>query len=138
MATPDTRDAAIHLHDLGHQGEVDVTLLARMLRLSPLERLRFHERWRRWLQRRSPTMAPFMEEIVRRLTDANVEFVVVGGVSAVLQGAGVVTLDLDLCYRRTEENIARLVGALAPLKPRPRGFPADLPFIFDARTVQLG
>ena len=80
----------------------------------------------------------FVEEIVGRLQDAEVEFLVVGGVCAILQGASVNTVDLDLCYRRTPENIARLVAALAPLQPRPRGFPPDLPFVFDERTVLLG
>jgi hypothetical protein len=80
----------------------------------------------------------FVEEIVGRLQDAGVEVLVVGGVSAILQGASVNTMDLDLCYRRTPQNIARLVTALAPLQPRPRGFPPDLPFTFDERTIQLG
>lgn len=83
-------------------------------------------------------MQGFFEEVIARLTQAQVEFVVVGGISAVLQGVPIVTKDLDLCYRRTPENIARLVAALAPLNPRPRGFPDDLPFIFDERTLQLG
>src|SRR6202043_2683735 len=42
------------------------------------------------------------------------------------------------CYRRTPDNIARLVSVLAPLHPWPRGFPVDLPFTFDERTLQLG
>lgn len=80
----------------------------------------------------------FVEEIIGRLQDAGVDFIVVGGVSAVLQGATVNTRDLDICYRRTPVNILRLVAALASLNPRPRGFPSDLPFVFDERTVQLG
>src|SRR5262249_54267565 len=63
---------------------------------------------------------------------------IVGGVSAVLQGSSLVTRDLDLCYRRTPANLTRLVAALAPFNPRPRGFPPDLPFVFDERTLQLG
>jgi len=80
----------------------------------------------------------FFEEVVARLTQAGVEFVVVGGVSAVLQGAPITTRDLDICYRRTPENIRRLVAALAAFAPRPRDFPPDLPFFFDERTIQLG
>lgn len=34
------------LFDLGHQGDVDYTQIARMLALTPTERLRHHERWR--------------------------------------------------------------------------------------------
>jgi hypothetical protein len=83
-------------------------------------------------------MQSFFEEVISRLSQAKVEYVIVGGVSAVLQGAPIVTEDLDLCYRRTPENIARLATALAPLKPQLRDFPPDLPFTFDARAIQLG
>jgi hypothetical protein len=58
--------------------------------------------------------------------------------SGVLQGAPITTRDLDLCYRRTPDNVHRLVKALQPLNPRPRGFPPELPFVFDDRTIQLG
>jgi predicted nucleotidyltransferase len=123
--------------DLGHQGDVDYTLIAKLLAMTPTERLRHHERWRQLLAR-SQVIPNFVEEMVVRLTDAQVEFVIVGGVSAILQGASITTRDLDICYRRTPANIARLVAALNPLHPRPRGFPPDLPFVFDERTVQLG
>jgi Nucleotidyltransferase of unknown function (DUF6036) len=83
-------------------------------------------------------MQHFAKEMIVRLAEAQVEFVVVGGLSAVLQGVPIVTLDLDICYRRTPENVARLVGALAALQPRPRGFPPELPFAFDERTILLG
>jgi hypothetical protein len=123
--------------DLGHRGDVDYTLIDKALAMTPLERLRRHEGWRQLLK--GGSMLPdFLEDAVVRLIDAQVEFLVVGGVSAILQGAEYSTRDLDLCYRRTPENIARLVKALAPLHPRPRGFPPELPFVFDERTVQLG
>jgi predicted nucleotidyltransferase len=83
-------------------------------------------------------MQHFVKEIVRRLTEARVEFVIVGGVSGVLQGAPIVTVDLDLCYHRTSGNIARLASALAPLGARLRGLPPDLPFVFDERALTMG
>ncbi len=83
-------------------------------------------------------MPSFFEEVVGRLVQQQAEFVIVGGMSAVLQGAPVVTRDLDICYRRTPQNIARVVSALRALNPRARGLPADLPFFFDERTLQLG
>jgi predicted nucleotidyltransferase len=83
-------------------------------------------------------MQNFVKQTILRLADAEVEFVVVGGMSAVLQGVPVVTLDLDVCYRRTPENIARLAQALAPLQPRLRGLPPDLPAVFDERSLSLG
>ncbi|HEY1379665.1 MAG TPA: hypothetical protein VGF55_22875 [Gemmataceae bacterium] len=135
MATPaaDVRS----FYDLGHQGDVDRTQLARALALTPDQRLRRHEGWRPLLKGAAvePT---FIADTVNRLCDAGVEFVIAGGVSAVLHGSPVITNDLDLCYRRTPDNVRRLVAALAPLNPRPRGFPPDLPFAFDERTVLLG
>jgi predicted nucleotidyltransferase len=80
----------------------------------------------------------FAELITTRLVDAGVDFIIVGGVCAVLHGSPFVTQDFDVCYRRTPENIRRLVAALKPLDPRARGFPTDLPFVFDERTIQLG
>jgi hypothetical protein len=123
--------------DLGHQGDADVTQIERMLRLSPAERLRRHQHWQQYW--RSSLMDPeFIDQVTARLADDQVEFLIVGGVCATLHGSPRQTLDLDVCYRRTTENIRRLAAALKPLNPRPRGFPPDLPFVFDERTIQLG
>lgn len=46
------------------------------------------------------------------LLDAGVEFIVVGGLAAVLQGAPVVTFDLDIVHRQTLENVDRLLALL--------------------------
>src|ERR1700751_4061622 len=117
---PPPHDTPVARFDLGHQGEVDRTLLDKLLALTPTQRLRHHERWRTLLTR-SSEMPPFVEEVVKRLVPGGGEFIIVGGVSAVLQGSTITTRDLDLCYRRTPANIARLAAALAPLNPRPRG-----------------
>lgn len=128
---------ALPVMDLGHRGDFDEPALARMVRKSPTERLRHHEGWRALLTRRR-TVNVFTEEIVKRLAAEQVEYLIVGGVSAVLLGATITTRDLDICYRRTPENAARLARALAPLAPRPRGFPDGLPFPFDATTIVNG
>ncbi|MEZ4293931.1 MAG: hypothetical protein R3B70_03060 [Polyangiaceae bacterium] len=52
--------------------------------------------------------------IPRSLQEAGVELVVVGGTAAVLQGAPVVTFDLDIVHRRTPENVSRLASQPAP------------------------
>src|SRR5258708_31554855 len=72
---------------------------------------------------------------IKLLCDAEVEFVVVGGVSAIFHGASTLTYDLDICYSRTRLNVHRLVEALAPHHPCPRGFPANVPFIWDESTL---
>jgi hypothetical protein len=73
---------------------------------------------------------------VRALVDAEVEFVVVGGLAANLHGSAYVTLDLGVCYARTKANLKRIVAALAPFHPKPRGFPEGLPFIWDEATLR--
>ena len=46
------------------------------------------------------------------LRDARVEFIVVGGLSAILNGAPVTTFDLDVVHSRDPQNVARLLSAL--------------------------
>lgn len=48
------------------------------------------------------------ELVLIDLLEARVEFIVVGGLAAVLQGAPVVTFDVDIVHRRTAENVESL------------------------------
>jgi hypothetical protein len=63
---------------------------------------------------------------------------VIGGIAATAHGSAHVTLDRDVVYRRTDENIARLASALSPLRPYLRGAPPGLPFQFDPPTIRNG
>jgi hypothetical protein len=56
-----------------------------------------------------------LSELIRRLVSVDVEFIVVGGAAAVLQGAPTTTLDLDIVHRQTPENIRRLAQELTRL-----------------------
>ena len=76
--------------------------------------------------------------IIRLLLDNKVEFVVIGGLAMSLHGSAYVTMDLDLCYRRTPGNLAALAAALAPIHPYLRGVPPGLPFRLDVPTLQAG
>ena len=76
--------------------------------------------------------------LLRILSDAGVEFIVVGGVAAAVHGSARATFDLDVVYRRTPEGIDRLVLALLPYHPYLRGAPPGLPFRWDAATVRRG
>lgn len=67
-----------------------------------------------------------------------VSFIVVGGAAAIAHGSARLTQDLDIVYRRSRENLDRLVTALADYKPDLRGVPAGLPFIWDAATHAHG
>jgi hypothetical protein len=53
--------------------------------------------------------------MIRALHDAGVEFLVVGGLSAVLHGAAVNTFDVDVVHRRTAENVDRLMPVIEAL-----------------------
>lgn len=53
--------------------------------------------------------------LLRTLNEREVEFIVVGGVAAVLHGAPVSTFDLDVVHSRDKDNIARLLEALKEL-----------------------
>ncbi len=51
-------------------------------------------------------------EILRKLEASKSEFIVVGGVAAVLNGAPIQTYDIDIVYSRSPENIQRLLTLL--------------------------
>ena len=50
--------------------------------------------------------------ILQEFRDHRVDFIVVGGVAAVLAGVPVNTFDLDVVHSRTPDNIGRLLAAL--------------------------
>lgn len=58
--------------------------------------------------------------LLRVLLRHEVDFFVVGGVAAQLEGAPILTLDLDVLYDKAPENLGRLLGALRELKARYR------------------
>lgn len=76
--------------------------------------------------------------LLRLLIQSGVEFIVIGGVAGVAHGLARFTQDVDVVYRRSPDNIRRIVGAFADKKPYPRGAPPGLPFIWDERTIQMG
>lgn len=67
------------------------------------------------------TPKPDFIDILRTLATHGVEFIVVGGIAAVAQGAAISTFDLDLVHSRTPENLGRLINALDVLEARYRG-----------------
>lgn len=76
--------------------------------------------------------------LLRILSDAAVEFIVIGGFAATAHGSAHVTVVLDVVYRRSAGNMDRLVDALRPLRPYLRGAPPGLPFQFDMDTLLRG
>ena len=67
-----------------------------------------------------------LSELTRRLVEAQVEFVLIGGFAAVAHGATLVTRDVDICCRFSEANLMRIQTAFADLHPAHRSRP-DLP-----------
>jgi hypothetical protein len=66
--------------------------------------------------------SPSLESLLATLAASDVEFIVVGMLAAVAQGAPVTTHDLDIVHHRTPENVARLVDVLVgTLDARYRG-----------------
>jgi hypothetical protein len=59
--------------------------------------------------------------ILETLCRHRVDFIVVGGVGAVLQGAPLSTFDLDVVHSRSPENVQRLLAALSELHAAYRG-----------------
>lgn len=79
-----------------------------------------------------------LDSALTALIDGGVELIIVGGLAATVHGSARLTHDLDIVYRRTPENLARLAGALAPHQPYLRGVPPGLPFTLDADTLRRG
>jgi len=65
-------------------------------------------------------ISPDYLAILRTLRKHEVDFIVVGGVCAVLHGAPLMTFDLDVVHSREPENIERLLAALEELEARYR------------------
>jgi predicted nucleotidyltransferase len=74
-------------------------------------------------------MAVFdLGRLLRVLNEECVEFIIVGGVAAALQGAPVLTQDVEILYRLEDGNVERLERALARLHAVARGDSRNLTF----------
>lgn len=65
--------------------------------------------------------------ILEALERCHVDFIVVGGVAAVLHGAPINTFDLDIVHSRHPANVSRLLTALTSLDAHARGRPSLRP-----------
>jgi hypothetical protein len=57
-------------------------------------------------------------DILKRLNEHHVKYILVGGMACVIHGSQVVTQDVDICASFTLENLKRLYAALAGAHPR--------------------
>ena len=74
--------------------------------------------------------------LLNRFVDAGADFVVIGGVAVIMQGAPRFTKDLDICYSTEIGNLDRLGRVLIALKATLRGVEEDIPFVPDGRTLR--
>lgn len=72
------------------------------------------------------------DRLLDGLLSEGVEFVVVGGVAAVLHGSTLLTRDLDICVPLGSDSFLKLQAALAPLNPRVRAGADQIPLQLDA------
>ncbi len=78
------------------------------------------------------------QAFIDALVNANVDFVIVGGLAATVHGSARLTQDIDVVYGRSDTNLERLAESLAPLAPYPRGAPSGLPFEWSVVTLRGG
>jgi hypothetical protein len=76
-----------------------------------------------------------LETAIKSLAENQVDFVIIGGVAFNLHSSAYVTYDFDFCYKRTRENLKKIVSALLLFNPKPRDFPKHLPYFFDETTL---
>ncbi len=55
-------------------------------------------------------------ELLRTLSKHGVDFILVGGVAAAVQGAPIMTFDVDVLYAIDAQNLAQLLAAIADLE----------------------
>lgn len=67
--------------------------------------------------------------LIQILLDHQIEFVIVGGMAAVLHGSSQVTQDLDVCAPLDVPHIEKLRECLAPFHPTHRMTPKKLSFL---------
>jgi len=73
-------------------------------------------------------------QLLQRLADAGLEFVLVGGFAAVTHGSFHLTRDVDVCAVLTDENLAKLRRALGDWHPAHRMTPQKLSFLLYPRA----
>lgn len=75
-------------------------------------------------------------DLLERLKANDVEFVVIGGVAAMLLGSALPTLDVDVCAPMSDENLERILAALRDVRPRLRMRPDKMPLPDDPKRLR--
>lgn len=75
-----------------------------------------------------------LTRITRRLAEANVDFVIAGGLGTLLHGGALMTRDVDVACRMEPDNLLRLFAAFEELRPVHRMTPQKFPFTREQAT----
>jgi hypothetical protein len=70
-----------------------------------------------------------LNQLLQKLCDADIDFVIVGGFAAMLHGSSMLTRDLDVCALLTDTSIAKLRETFRDLHPVHRMTPQRLSFL---------
>jgi predicted nucleotidyltransferase len=73
--------------------------------------------------------------ILRKLVEAGVDFVVIGGIAVIASGYVRTTRDLDIAFAGDTSNLEALGGVLTRLNSKLREVADTVPFVADARTL---
>ena len=65
-------------------------------------------------------------QILKRLNEQNVDFVLIGGMAAIVHGSSVTTSDVDVCVSFSQENLPKILAALSSINPRVRRHPVKM------------
>ena len=78
------------------------------------------------------------DRLLRELLDAQVRFVLIGGLAAQVHGSPSLTGDVDICFALDRDNLRRLAGVLTSLTAIRRGMPTDVSAPLDDRALRAG
>ena len=78
------------------------------------------------------------DKILKTLLDADVQFVLIGGLAAQVHGSPSLTGDVDICFALDGDNLRRLGTALASLTAIRRGLIEGVQAPIDDRTLRAG
>lgn len=66
-------------------------------------------------------------QILKRLNDCGVDYILVGGMAAVAHGSPMMTRDVDICAPLAELNLSKILNALRGIHPKFRMRPDRMP-----------
>lgn len=83
-----------------------------------------------------PSPPSSLTTLLTELAASGIEFVLVGGLAAVAQGAPVTTFDVDIVHARTGANVTKLIAFLTRLNARYRGRPGGAPLAISRAALE--